>query len=95
MDETHRTQFDFAEDSPVFAVVTSVAAREGTHPNDLPPLGDVINPDALETILATSEQRFVGGSVTFSYCDYVVTVRSNGNITVDCDSEPTPEERHR
>lgn len=72
-------------DQPIsIAVLEAVAAREGTAVTDLPPLGTVVDLDALENVF---ESRFDGrigqGYVSFEYCDYTVVVHSDGDVTID------------
>lgn len=89
MNGTYQTRFDFAEQSPVHAVVNTIAAADDTDPADLPPLNNVVDPDALDTLLTSPERRSIDGSVTFTYCGYGITVRSNGTVSVDGDAEST------
>ncbi|WP_254864078.1 HalOD1 output domain-containing protein [Halovivax gelatinilyticus] len=66
-------------------IVTEVAEREGVDPTMLrPPLHDVIDPEALEALFAPTptSDRTAGGSVTFAYCGYDVTVAADGTISV-------------
>ncbi|WP_276256725.1 HalOD1 output domain-containing protein [Halomontanus rarus] len=68
-----------SEDTPVFAVVLAVADASGVDPLELPPLGDTIDPDALnELFMARSESTVA--KVTFEYAGYDVTVRGDGEI---------------
>lgn len=61
------------------AVLSAVAIREGVDETELPePLYDAIDPDALNTLF-----RNTTGHVTFCYIDYIVTVESNGTVTID------------
>lgn len=63
------------------AVVEAVADAEDVDPTDLdPPLGDVIDPDALESIFRDSN-----GELTFTYHGHRVTVEPAGTV----DLEPT------
>ena len=67
------------------SVVEVVAEAEETDPLELtPPLYEVIEPDALDQVFAatpTDERR--KGTVTFSYNGYEVTVRGDGDVSVD------------
>lgn len=60
-------------------VVEAVSARTRTDPLELPPLYDVLDPDALDALLATLSD----GEVSFPYAGYVVTVESSGAVHVD------------
>jgi len=58
------------------AVLDAVADHEGVSPEELnPPLYDVVDPDALETIF-----RGTTGQIRFEYHDYVVTVDHAGSV---------------
>lgn len=68
------------EESRVVAVVRAVAAVSGTPVGDLPPLGNVVDPDALDGIFPTDRDE---GRVTFDYDGYVVTVRADDIVVVE------------
>lgn len=75
--------------SPSSAVVERVAAREGVDPTDLDvPLFDAIDPDALDSIVRSSDpDRDDGlGTVRFAYYGYEVTVRADGTVRVAADA---------
>ncbi|MFC6811717.1 HalOD1 output domain-containing protein [Natrialbaceae archaeon GCM10025810] len=81
---------------PSQAVVEAVADAEGVAPRDLcppeyEPLHDVIDPEALNSLFAAKGNGSPrpGGSVSFSYCDYRVTVE-DGVVSLEQGSE-TPE----
>lgn len=58
------------------AVIMEVAERNETPPEELnPPLYDVIDPEALESIF-----RGETGEVSFEYHGYVVTVDHEGSV---------------
>ncbi|WP_049985274.1 HalOD1 output domain-containing protein [Halobellus rufus] len=59
-------------------VVRKVASVTGTDEVDLPPLYDVIDPDALVRVVETMSS----GEITFSYVDCDVTVDSDGSVRV-------------
>lgn len=75
-------------------IVQQVAEREERDPTELPPLYDVIDPDALNTIIAgttPSDRKAV--RVTFTYCGYVVRVNSDNEVRIESslESESSPE----
>lgn len=75
------------------AVVTAVADAKDTSTVDVtPPLYDVIEPDALEAVVASmtgrSDDR--AGRVEFSYSGYDVTVTGDGDVSVT----PADPDRH-
>ena len=69
------------ETTLVVAVVSAVADAAGTDPLELPPLGDVIDPEALNDLVGSG-----GGSglesVTFEYAGYTVWVTGDGDVRV-------------
>jgi hypothetical protein len=67
------------------AIIFALAAAEGVAPAEMdgPPLYDSVDAAALEETFVGPEGS--GGTVTFRYADYRVTVRSDGWIAV---SEP-------
>ncbi|WP_338036885.1 HalOD1 output domain-containing protein [Natronorubrum sulfidifaciens] len=60
------------------AIVMAVAEREGITPEELRPLHDVVDPDALDALCTTSEI-----SVAFPYEGYVVTVTADEPIHLE------------
>lgn len=62
----------------VFSVLQRVATERGVDPIELPPLAGVVDPDALDRLLRSSE----AASITFSYCGYDVTVTSDGRVSI-------------
>ena len=70
------------------AVVTAVADAKGISTVALtPPLYDVIDPDALETVVAsmTSRPDDHVGRVEFSYSGYEITITGDGHVSVTLD----------
>ncbi|MFC6756387.1 MULTISPECIES: HalOD1 output domain-containing protein [Haloarcula] len=53
------------------AILRAVATAENVDPQALDPLGDVVDPEALEVLLAGPDS---GAHVTFSYADHRVVV---------------------
>lgn len=67
------------------AVVTAVADADGVSPVDVvPPLYEAIDPDALETALASmsSGPHELAGRVEFAYSGYEVAVTEDGDVSV-------------
>jgi hypothetical protein len=62
-------------------VVDAVANEADTDPTELTPLGTVIDPDALDSLVADAEDRDV--SVDFEYEGYRVTVGNDRGVTVE------------
>jgi Halobacterial output domain 1 len=69
-------------------VVAAIADANNTSVNDLPPLYEVVNPDALDNLFARTSAGNIrsDGHVTFMYAGYEVTVTHNEVI----DIEPLP-----
>jgi hypothetical protein len=52
------------------------------HPTELPEkLHDAVNPDSLDSLFTSGNPT--GGTVTFTYCGYTVTVTADGNVTLE------------
>lgn len=65
---------------PSTTVVRSVAAAERVDPPNVPdPLYDSIDPDALDALVASTEDV----TIEFSYLGYAVTVDGDGTVTVE------------
>ena len=60
------------------AVVEAVAAATNARPEDMPPLFEVVDPDALERIFNQTGT----GEVAFRYCGRLVRVHADGRIEV-------------
>lgn len=59
-------------------LIEQVAETTGTDPLELPSLYETIDPDALNTAVAT----MTGGSISFRYAGHDVTVYSTGRIAL-------------
>jgi hypothetical protein len=68
-------------------VVTATAAVTNTKTNELPPLHETVNADALDELFANSCGGRVRntGRVIFTYCECEVVVLSNGRILIEAD----------
>lgn len=65
---------------PSTAVVEAVASAGGWEPTAVPePLYDVVDPDALDAFVASTDDA----EVSFTYMGYEVTVAGDGGVTVD------------
>lgn len=65
-------------------VIERVADVEDVDPVELPRLYEVIGPDALDQIFATTPTADrEGGQVIFSYHGYEITVSSDGYVSVE------------
>lgn len=65
-------------------VVVAMARASETEPNDLPPLYEAVDPDALDAVFAAQgdQSRRTGVTVTFPYAGHEVSVRGDGEICV-------------
>lgn len=64
---------------PSQAVIDAVAAVEGTPPTELPPLYDVVDPEALDNVFAGKASL---GKVVFNYNSYEVSVEADGYVAL-------------
>ncbi|MDG5761945.1 hypothetical protein QA600_21725 [Natronococcus sp. A-GB1] len=69
------------EMTPVVAVVSAVADAAGTDPLELPPLSNVINPEALNDLVGAEKSSGLE-SISFEYAGYDVVVSGAGDIEV-------------
>lgn len=67
-------------------VVQEVANTTGKDALELPSLYEVIDPDALDTLVAEMSD----GGVSFSYAGHEVTVKSDGSISLEEYPTTTP-----
>lgn len=80
----HVVEFDNEETrSTSEIVIYAIAEVTDEDPTSLRPLGEVIDPDALDTIFDRSASGDMGEAhLSFQYEGYEVTVFSHGRITV-------------
>jgi len=71
--------------SVTVAVVQATSELEGRDPIALPPLGNVVDPDALNRLFgaAADENGRAVGSVSFEYSDSHVTVSNDQRVVVE------------
>jgi len=88
--ETHTFGYDRSDPQSIgVAIARAVASVSGVDPLSLEPrLYDVIDPDAVETLLS-SEKTTSNVRITFSFGRYTVTITRSGEIIVQ-DESPTP-----
>jgi hypothetical protein len=63
---------------PSQAIPEAVADAVGCEITDLPPLYDVVDPDALDDVFADRD----AGTVSFCYSDHRITVTETGEIEI-------------
>ncbi|MDH5018642.1 HalOD1 output domain-containing protein [Halobacterium rubrum] len=78
--EGSHTTYDLGEyDRPTVGVVEAVAAATDRDPGSLPQLGHVVDPDAIDDLLASGPDV----EIDFEYADTTVTVRGDATVVVD------------
>lgn len=84
--DTPIAQFDPADtESALDVVVRAVANHSGTDPNELPPIGDYVDGDAILRLFGgpgTSAASLAEGSLSFRYGDAFVRMTPDGWIVV-------------
>lgn len=69
-------------DSVPLTIVNAVATTTGTASTDLPPLAEVIDPDAVETLFeSVAGPTAADGQLTFRYAGCTVVVESDGGVS--------------
>lgn len=73
-------------------IVEAVAEAEGVSPLELQPLGNVVDPHALERLVASVDEYAIDPreSVQFRYAGYVVTVTGEDRVEVEPDGDRAP-----
>lgn len=81
---SYRVEFDQQIQSATGSVIIAVATAAGTDPLELPPLGAVLDANALDAFFDSSNYERENGetAVSFQYADYPVTVNGDGIVTV-------------
>lgn len=71
-------------DSPSTVVVTAVAEVTGTDPVEMPPLYEVVDPDALDSLLAREGHSTNGTMtcVTFTYQGCEIAITTSGDVSI-------------
>lgn len=78
------TEPDTPSNLVTMAVVETVAAYRDVDPSSLePPLHDVIDTDALETLFGPTRRGSRSAIVTFEYDDMEITVDAHGTVDVE------------
>lgn len=69
--------------SVIYGVVKEVANRKDVTPDELRPLSDVVDPEALNSLFeAAPGADHREGTVSFAYEGHSVTVDQNGTVSV-------------
>lgn len=91
---TYRATYRYPSRPPTVAVALAIMEITDSDPTDLDPLHDAasVNADALDDLFDPATRRgSPDGSVTFTYDEYTVTVKSHGRIVVrssDASTDP-------
>jgi hypothetical protein len=64
---------------PVLAVVNAVAAKRGVSTEELPPLRESVDPDALDRLVTEANSLL---QIEFQYLEYHVTVTGTGEVEI-------------
>lgn len=82
--DAFHVSFDPDEDDVVEEIVRAVAVIHNTVPKALTPLGEVVDPDALEALCGPESAGFAAdATVIFVYEDLEVTVNTDGNLWLE------------
>ncbi|WP_339104566.1 HalOD1 output domain-containing protein [Haloterrigena salinisoli] len=83
--KTYHTWCDDADDSAITAVVAAIASALEVEPDELDPLSDAIDPDALDALVDhwRGTARASDGAVTFPFADHSIAVRSSGEVVIE------------
>ena len=84
MTHTIRADYDWTAIPPSTAVIETVAVALDQEPTEITPLYDVIDPDALNTLIRSSDPDSVDDelTVTFPIAGQSVTVHGRGTVTI-------------
>lgn len=85
LDEPAHSTSLVKRESLVERVLEAIATSENVPTTELPPLFDVVDPDALSTIFASPSggPDRSQGTVTFPYTGYQVTLDADGSIDIE------------
>lgn len=76
-----RRRFDWSTVSPSAAAVETVVAFTGRSPEEIEPLYETVDPDAMDVLVAGSEPE-AAVSLTLTLGDHEIHVRSGGDVVV-------------
>ncbi|WP_049926553.1 HalOD1 output domain-containing protein [Halopiger goleimassiliensis] len=84
---TYHVWCDEADYEPVsLALLVAVSSIRGVEPEELEPLSERIDPDALNALIdhwRADRPHSVEGSISFSFADCTVTISADGEIVID------------
>ncbi len=70
------------EETAVTAIVRAISDIEDASPDELYPVGSVVNPTLLNSFVDEGQNTDIGGQIEFPYGDYTVIVRADGTILI-------------
>ena len=81
--ERVRFEYDWTTTSPAVAIIETVAAAADSDPEDLEPLYDWVDPDAIDALFEDSSDTPHRSRlfVSFTYAGYEVTIGEDGVTT--------------
>lgn len=85
MSTTRYVDMELEPAAPSQAIVERIAALEAVDHTELDPLYEVVDPDALDTLVGTTGQSDTALQITFTYHGYDVAVTGDGVVHVDDD----------
>lgn len=83
--EVFETAFDWSETTPSNAVVETISAVSSREPTALTPLYESIDPDALDMLVqSTDEKDYVESvNISFTFDDVYISVYGSGKVAVE------------
>lgn len=82
--DAFHVSLDPENDDVVEEVVRAVAVIHNTDPKALTPLGNVVDPDALEALFGADSEGFTADAqATFVYEGMEITVNTDGNVWLE------------
>lgn len=80
----HGTPTTPSRNTPTVQIMAAVAAEEGVEEMALPPLANVIDPDALNELLdSMDDTEQTAARIQFEYYDYTVQITADQTIMID------------
>lgn len=80
-------RLNHAGESLSVSIVTTVAWALDVDPDDLPPLYDIVDPEAIEAAFSPRSMGTPNAQISFDYVDCRVTVRDDHSIVVHVTDE--------
>ncbi|MFB6178446.1 MAG: HalOD1 output domain-containing protein [Halorientalis sp.] len=81
--EVVHLEYDWGQTEPSVAIVEAVANVSGREPTAMRPLFEVLDPDAIDSLLPSGNEAHDGSlSVSLRFDGYDVTVDDRGSVTI-------------